>query len=184
MGLEPRKGTWNFIDCLYKTGVDPDPYYFETSLQSSVNERVHNLTSDVFFEKNEEEFDLIFIDGAHVFSIVYRDILNSLKHLNKGGTIVLHDMLPQTERAQLPIVQPGSWNGDAWKAFVKARVFCGTQHEFFVIDEDEGCGVIRKSSTPSPIDFISDQNLTWENFVINKGHWMNPVSYEEFQRRI
>ena len=146
------------------------------------------MTSDFFFSSyckmHPQKFDLIFIDGAHVFSIVYRDILNSLKHLNKGGTIVLHDMLPQTERAQLPIVQPGSWNGDAWKAFVKARVFCGTQHEFFVIDEDEGCGVIRKSSTPSPIDFISDQNLTWENFVINKGHWMNPVSYEEFQRRI
>ena len=184
------------INCEYKVGVDPwDGVSFSPELGATSKMRSRKsmaitnvMTSDFYFSDynklKNETFDIIFIDGAHVFSNVFRDISNSIKVLNDGGTIVLHDMLPLTEKAQLPYVQPGTWNGDSWKAFVKARQFFGSQFEFFVIDEDEGCGVIRKSNVCSALDFIPDSKLTWDNFVINKKDWMNTITYEEFQRRI
>eukprot|EP01034_Spumella_vulgaris_P033322 gene33322-41120_t len=39
------------------------------------------MTSDAFFDQNNEYFDLIFIDGLHEAHQVYRDIQNSLKWL-------------------------------------------------------------------------------------------------------
>ena len=48
-------------------------------------------TSDEFFLKNENIFDLIYIDGNHLFEFVKRDIFNSLKFIKEDGLIVLDD---------------------------------------------------------------------------------------------
>ena len=180
------------VICPNKTGVDPDDgmekWHGGRRRSRSANELTHKQTSDVFFENNnriyKKTYDIIFIDGAHVFSYVYRDILNSLKFLNKGGTIVLHDMLPLTKENQELVIKQGTWNGDCWKAFVKARVNFGDQYEFFVIDEDEGCAIIRESKNPSPLNFVHDRELNWDSFCKNKQLWMNVVSYEEFIERL
>ena len=102
------------IKCDYKIGVDPD-------LESPAT--VH-LTSDSFFETNQDKFDVIFIDGLHHSDQVYRDIINSLTVLNDGGYIVCHDMSPWNENVQLIPFDSAIhtyWTGDCWKAFVKLR---------------------------------------------------------------
>jgi len=48
-------------------------------------------TSDNFFKVNNTKFDLIYIDGNHLYDFVKKDILNSLKFLKKNGLIVLDD---------------------------------------------------------------------------------------------
>ena len=80
-----RSDCYNLINCKQKTGVDPEPNAKATFC----------LTSDEFFKQNKAKYDLIFIDGLHHSGQVYKDILNSLKILEKGGTIVCHDMNPQ-----------------------------------------------------------------------------------------
>jgi hypothetical protein len=70
------------INIEFKFGVDP---------VSGGNIR---CTSDIFFENNNKNFDIIFIDGLHEYEQVKKDILNSLKFLNKDGIILLHDCLP------------------------------------------------------------------------------------------
>ena len=62
------------------------------------------MTSDDFFRDNKEKFDLIFIDGLHETNQVDRDIENSLKFINKGGTILLHDCLPKKYGIKLFLV--------------------------------------------------------------------------------
>jgi len=57
------------------------------------NDRVEKqkLSSDIFFEKNNKFFDLIYIDGDHQTDQVNKDINNAWKILNDGGYLILDD---------------------------------------------------------------------------------------------
>ena len=72
------------IPLINKIGVDP---------KNGGNVRE---TSDNFFKNNKKEFDVIFIDGLHVYEQCRKDIINSLKFLNRNGFIILHDMIPRS----------------------------------------------------------------------------------------
>ena len=157
---------FNEVKCPHKVGVDPDPNARSTS----------HLTSDEFFASNAETFDLIFIDGLHHADQVLRDIHNSMLCLRPGGTIVLHDCSPTTEAMQaVPRIQ-GEWTGDVWKAFVTTRSKFGIFG--CVVDIDYGCGVLVPSRTSERL-IINDQ-LTWENLVLHRRHWLNLVSASWF----
>ena len=54
-------------------------------------------SSDNFFVKNSNIYDIIFIDGDHSFEQVKVDFENALKVLNKYGIIILHDTDPIEE---------------------------------------------------------------------------------------
>ena len=73
---------FNQIKIQNKTGVDP------------VSGGNIKATSDEFFKKNTNKFDIIFIDGLHHYDQVKKDIENSIKFLNERGIILLHDCLP------------------------------------------------------------------------------------------
>ena len=64
--------------------------YFENEIKIRTVE-IHRKTSDNFFNKNQNMFDLIYIDGNHLFDFVKRDITNSLKFIKQDGIIVLDD---------------------------------------------------------------------------------------------
>ena len=82
----------------------------------------YEMTSNEFFalEKiQNKKYDVIFIDGLHETTQVDIDIQNSLKHLNEGGFILLHDCNPVSYESQLVPRQATAWNGDVWKSIVK-----------------------------------------------------------------
>jgi predicted O-methyltransferase YrrM len=54
------------------------------------------MSTDEFFEKNKDTFDFIFIDADHAFNQASKDLCNSMKILNKYGTIILHDTDPES----------------------------------------------------------------------------------------
>jgi hypothetical protein len=63
---------------------------------SSFTERikVFRESSDSFFsKKNDEMYDLIYIDGSHYCDDVLNDANNSFKYLNKNGYIIFDDFL-------------------------------------------------------------------------------------------
>ena len=64
--------------------------YFENEIKRGSVE-VHRKTSDDFFYQNKYKFDLIYIDGNHLFNFVKRDISNSLNFIKSDGIIVLDD---------------------------------------------------------------------------------------------
>lgn len=159
------------IDAEYKVGVDPDIHS-----KATVKE-----TSDSFFEKNTEFFDVIFVDGLHLAEQVEKDVINSLKVLNDGGYIVCHDLLPTQEYMQLRNRLSGLWTGDCWKAWVKLRSE-RSDLVMYAIDTDWGCGVIQKGSQNTiNIDNIP---LTYSNLMKHKQEWLNIVSIEEFNTKI
>lgn len=159
------------IHCKKKISVDPGSgrYHFA--------EPTFKMTSDQFFKKNKEKFDLIFIDGLHEFKQVERDINNSLKCLAENGTVVCHDLNPLKEKDQLVPRQADIWNGDCWKAFVKLRMK-RSDLEMTVIDTDYGVGIIKRGSQ----ERIKAKNLTYQNLQKNRKKWLNLVSLKKFKK--
>lgn len=111
--------TFNNVHFFNKTGVDPDP--------KCQSEAVIKMTSDDFFDVNENYFDVIFIDGMHQVEYLVRDINNSLKFLKPDGILFIDDILPLNEEEQLKVpkqhkIENGilkytnsPWTGDVWK---------------------------------------------------------------------
>ena len=56
--------------------------------------KIKNL-SDNFFKSNQIKFDVIYVDGSHKASQVYRDFKNSWNFLLTGGVIILDDYIWQ-----------------------------------------------------------------------------------------
>ncbi|OVE80365.1 hypothetical protein BVY02_00365 [bacterium J17] len=143
----------------YRVGVDP------------VSGGTHRMTSDEYFSKFNENFDLIFIDGLHQHQQVIRDIENSLSRLSANGTILMHDCNPQQELHQRPEPVPGVWNGDVWKAYVHYRQRADL--DMITGDFSEGMGIIRVRGNTDPIKLQTPcSELTWEDLVENRQRWL------------
>lgn len=121
----------------HKVGVDP------------VSGGTVRATSDEFFAANRARFDLVFIDGLHLYEQVVRDIRNAVAALNPGGVIVLHDCLPTDCVAQYREQASRIWNGDVWKAIVEARSWPDVDTVTCLIDH--GVGIIRARPNPEPL---------------------------------
>ena len=113
-----------------KTGVDP------------VSGGNIKKTSDDFFKENNKKFDIIFIDGLHIYEQVKKDILNSIECLNDNGIILVHDCMPDSLSKQAVPRYKMLWNGDVWKAIVDLRQ--KENLEIFTCEMDQGIGVVKK----------------------------------------
>lgn len=162
--------TFRSIPIADKVGVDP---------QKGGTLR---MTSDEFFSRNQRRFDLVFIDGLHLCEQVLRDIEHSLDVLNEGGTVLVHDCLPQHERHQLRRRLQACWTGDVWKAVVKLRE--RPDIDIAVLNRFWGIAAIRKRPNQNQLHNIPE--LTWDQFRNDKARLLNLVdfdSYREFLQR-
>lgn len=85
-------------------GVDINPKSLPSSIEFNL------CTTDEFFSSTTETFDAIFIDADHRGQSVSKDLENSLKVLNKGGLIFIHDLDPSEKIYEAP-----EWCGDGYK---------------------------------------------------------------------
>ncbi len=65
---------------------------------TSLSERINFIQKDSssFFRHNDQNFDLIFIDGDHKDPTVSSDIFNSLKIISKEGFIIIDDIIDKS----------------------------------------------------------------------------------------
>jgi hypothetical protein len=173
--------TFTKIKCENKLGVDPS---------SVITENVEPVSSDCWFMQNEMndnvKFDIIFIDGLHIKDQVIKDVNNSLKVLNEGGIIMLHDCNPPTEGHQIVPQMQGEWNGDVWKALYHFNRILGDYH-VFTIDTDWGCGIIKyeenlykKQKRNVPIF----NDITYADLDNNRKEILNLITEQEFLKYI
>lgn len=52
---------------------------------------IHKITSDTFFETNNNTYTFIYIDGCHTPSFIYRDMTNSFNRLESNGIMWMDD---------------------------------------------------------------------------------------------
>ena len=135
-------------------------------------------TSDEFFLRNSDCFDCIFIDGLHEYDQVYKDIINSLKFLNEGGIILLHDCLPASVHQQAVPRYKKIWNGDVWKAIVNIRT--NADYDTITCYIDHGVSIIRKQKNVDRLNLNIDnfKNLKFKDFYYNYKKYMRLVDYE------
>ena len=167
IGVRNPDENLNKIIVEHKDGVDP---------AGNCN---YPIPSDDFFNQLDVDvkYDIIFIDGLHLDYQVEQDIINSLKHLNEGGTIVMHDCSPIKEEHQVEEYVVGkTWNGTTWKAYVKFRM-TDENLSMCVVDTDHGVGVITKGKqTLYPKSDILDFKLLDEN----RKEILNLITPEKF----
>ena len=60
-------------------------------MNDSSNIKFYHLDFDLFFKKNTNKYDLIYIDGPHDYSSVKSHIENCKKIIKKHGVICGHD---------------------------------------------------------------------------------------------
>ena len=155
----------NFSKIIIKNKIGVDPQSGGT----------HRMTSDDFFKQNKSSFDLIFIDGLHVYEQVLNDIENSLKVLNGNGVILIHDCLPAKIWHQTIPQTHSSWNGDVWKSIVKSRTRIDI--DTYTIEADQGLGLILKRENKDLlVDKIENfKNLKFRDYYIHHKKFMRII---------
>ncbi len=141
-------------------------------------------TSDEFFKNCKDSFDIIFIDGLHHYEQVKKDIINSLKFINKGGVILVHDCLPTRARDQMVPRSHEKWNGDVWKSIVEFRT---KEHpDTYVCLADQGLGLILDRKNKNRLDFKINnfKNLRFSDYYNNYKKFMNIISHSDIFRVI
>ena len=152
-----------------KVGVDPN-------LGGTIR-----TTSDNFFSSNNECFDIIFIDGLHIYEQVKRDILNSVKFLNKNGIILVHDCLPNKIWEQNIPRMNGAWSGDVWKSIVDLRR--KKNLDIYTLIADRGIGVIMNRPNRNLLKLDFDINkLKYSDYYNNHKKYMNLIDQIQFKK--
>ncbi len=186
---------WNIIDYLIKKnnyksyleiGCDQNQLFSKVNIQDKIgvdpvsggNVR---KTSDQFFLENQKKFDIIFIDGLHVYRQVKKDILNSIKCLNKNGIILVHDCMPDSLSKQAVPRYKMQWNGDVWKAIVDLRQ--NKDLDIFTCEIDQGIGIIKNDMNSSVLKLEKPiEKLKFKDYFYNYKNYMRVINLSEFKK--
>jgi hypothetical protein len=92
-------------------------------------------------------YDAIFVDPWHAYDTSLRDITEAFMLLNPGGTLIVHDCLPERADLATPHAPPDGmpWFGVTYKAFLDFVL--GQRLDYLTVDTDYGCGIITKTET-------------------------------------
>ncbi|MCF7866686.1 class I SAM-dependent methyltransferase [Candidatus Woesearchaeota archaeon] len=159
------------IEATYKIGVDPNPQINKIDGKYKLdynNTKILKLTSDEFFKNNKNYFDVIFIDGLHLYEQAMKDILNALNFLKKGGFIIVHDCNPLTKKAASRKQTEGVWNGDVWKCIYDISKNYEKQLDYFVLNSDFGLGIITKKDNSKFIPSFNKEIIKLDYNYLNK----------------
>lgn len=158
------------IACVNKAAVDPYP------LQTVPQLRI--TTSDLFFESNTDNYDVVFIDGLHTYQQVKADFENAIKI---AKVIILHDMNPSTEERARSFDLGGQWNGDCYKLGVDLAN--GEYNlRYITIDEDQGTMVVFNQYYKQTV--VEEYSHNYNFFDQNRNSILNLRTYSEFTREL
>jgi hypothetical protein len=165
IGVRNPMDNFALIECDDKTGVDPTSASFPELVKA---------TSDEFFSVTgkSERYGVIFVDGDHRYEQVKKDVANALKHIEKGGAVIMHDCNPASADAALPEKPAGGgpWNGEAWRVYCYYRgrkdVRC------YCVDCDHGVGIIVRGRGQ---DVLRKQPADWSRLHANRVDALNLI---------
>lgn len=186
---------WDLIEYLIKKynysnyleiGCDRDQLFSKVKIQNKIGVDPFSggtvrKTSDKFFLENNEKFDIVFIDGLHIYSQVKKDILNSVQCLKPNGIVLVHDCMPDSVGKQAVPRYKMQWNGDVWKAIVDLRQ--KNNLEIYTCEIDQGIGIItnKKNSSVLKLD-IPINKIKFKDYYYNYKEYMRVINLNEFKK--
>jgi hypothetical protein len=132
-------------------------------------------TTDDFFKNNTKTFDVIYIDADHEENAVLRDFNNSVKCLNEGGVILMHDVGPYNEEGTSLYA-----HGTAYKAFIKIRNsnnYTGFSYEF--TEDKDILGFVKKRKNDNKLSIPIPDEITYSFYENNKDEILQKRSVED-----
>ena len=176
IGVQYPQSNYELVNVDYKVGIEPYP------IGDWSNKNIMPVTSDEWFKDLQEKYDIIFIDGLHTREQCLADILNSLKHLNEGGCILVHDCLPTAEYQTTHEDNGREWTGDVWKAIVDIQ--SNNDVEVCTIDTDWGIGFIRKKQSDKLNNEIEQIELDWSAYESMRNGLLNIKTIEQWKNSL
>lgn len=195
-----RGTTFDKVPAASKVAVDPafkmDPPAAERDEPGTA---YHEVTSDEYFAGlvgRDEQFDVIFLDGLHVYEQTLRDLMNALDHLQPNGVIVVDDTHPPTHLSSLPDRDHYSavrsyigetdkrWMGDIFKLVWFVETFC-PHLTYRTIADNHGQTVLwRKPRTDVPQRSLGQiADLGFEQMVCQE-HVLQLRPWQEIRREL
>lgn len=172
IGIWDINANYEKIRCPYKVCVDPNPQLGQVTFKGTSDEYFNQLRKDF-------KYDIIFVDGLHIHEQVETDIYNSFKHLNKGGSIVVHDTLPHHEPMQSREDNGTLWTGDVWKAIAKIRMNDETI-KVDTVDTDFGCTILQKEKSKLFPTKVNVEDFDFNFFEKNRNELLNVITTQKF----
>ena len=176
---------YNYTNYL-EIGCDRDQLFSKVKIQNKIGVDPFSggtvrKTSDKFFLENNEKFDIVFIDGLHIYSQVKKDILNSVQCLKPNGIVLVHDCMPDSVGKQAVPRYKMQWNGDVWKAIVDLRQ--KNNLEIYTCEIDQGIGIItnKKNSSVLKLD-IPINKIKFKDYYYNYKEYMRVINLNEFKK--
>ena len=167
-----RDENFSQIKIKNKTGVDP---------KSGGTIR---MTSDNFFKKNKDKFEIIFLDGLHTYEQTIEDIKNSIKSLKPNGLIIVHDCLPKKIWNQIVPRMYGHWNGDVWKAIVETRTLKNVDTYTCVADHGLGIIINRPNKNILSLEVKDFKKMKFSDYYNKHKKFMNIISHKKIKEVI
>ena len=149
-----------------KTAVDPNFKFVPAANTTSVE--YYAATSDEYFAKfcpADKFFNVVYIDGLHIFEQTLRDLLNATLKLRSGGVIIIDDIVPVSYQAAMPLIDEAfrvrdylandhpslrndnTWMGDVYKLAFFVQTFM-QQFSYATVQENHGQLVLWQSVRP------------------------------------
>ena len=160
--------TFGALSAAHKTAVDPDFKFIPPDNTATIE--FCRATSDEYFAKfcpTGRYFDVVYIDGLHIFEQVLRDLLNAALRLAPGGVIIIDDILPASYQSAMPLINEAfqvrdrlaldhpslrndnTWMGDVYKLAFFIETFM-QQLSYATVQENHGQLIVWSSVRPVP----------------------------------
>lgn len=160
IGCQNRNNNFNHIECDLKVCVDIDP---------KANPDVC-MSSDDFFNQNNIDFDVIFVDADHSYLQAKRDIFNAIKWANKF--VFCHDTNPLDKKYTAP-----EWSGEVYKAIIDVSNL-GNYDFVTFLEDPHGITMINVNEEMDP-PRDSIKHMTFEEFQEKRDYILRVEKWSE-----
>jgi len=170
IGLRDPDSVFNHIKCKIKYSVDINPD----------SKPLYCGSSDSFFSQSkiiDIKWDCIFIDAWHVADFVYRDLVNSVKHLNDGGVIFLHDVLPS--KYEYTLESGNVQCQSTWKVIPYVLKHHPELRICSITDGNAGIGIVVKGNRTETLDINFNQFYDYYLMDKNRKLSQNIINYND-----
>lgn len=157
----------NFASLLIENKKSVDVKYYQLP-------PTYLMSTDQFFDQNNDKFDLIYIDADHEYSQVIKDYNNSIDCIVEDGIVFLHDLYPPNEEHTQPQL--------CYNSYKILNYFIENNYDILVNKDDFGSCAVFSSKKIDLSKFNHD--ITYKQFTEKFADDINLlISYDDFLKK-